>query len=427
MEKGKNFSLQDAAELIRRSFPEYSRLADMFTNCMRDTLEKTIRIRPDGSVFVITGDIPAMWLRDSACQLRPFILFARSDPKILEILVKLVDRQMECILYDPYANAFNDDGRSFFCMDRTDMKPYLWERKYELDSLCFPVQLSYLIWKNTGCSRQFNQRWLDAVRLILKLFRTEQDHENNSPYTFERENCVYTDTLSRGGKGALVKGNTGLIWSAFRPSDDACAYGYLIPSNMLACVILRNIVRIAEELYRDGGLAKEAGALADEVDAAIRKYACLPGLEEKIFAYEVDGFGQYNVMDDAGLPSLISLPYIGWCEKTDPAYLSTRKWMLSDRNPYYYSGKVLKGIGSPHTPGCYVWPMALCMQGLTAQDPSEKKEILDMLLGSDAGTGMMHEGIDMDDPERYTRPWFSWANSLFCEFLLDLCGVRVEL
>ena len=355
MTKGKPFTMQDAITLVRESFPEGSRLPEMFEKCISDTLDRTIRIKPDGSVFVITGDIPAMWLRDSSCQLRPFILFAGSDPKIMEILVKLVDKQMECILYDPYANAFNDDGHSCWRVDLTDMKPYLWERKYEIDSLCFPVQLSYLLWKNTGCTRQFNQRWLDAVRQIISVFRTEQDHEKLSPYTFEREDCFFTDTLSRGGKGALVKGNTGLIWSGFRPSDDACVYGYLIPSNMLACVVLRNIAEIAKAVYQDEELAAEAAGFAEEVDRAIREYAYLPGLPEKICAYEVDGFGQYNVMDDANLPSLLSMPYIGYCPKTDPAYLSTRKWILSDSNPFYYSGKVLKGIGSPHTPSRYVW------------------------------------------------------------------------
>ena len=272
MTKGKPFTMQEAIALIRESFPEGSRLPEMFEKCISDTLDRTIRIKPDGSVFVITGDIPAMWLRDSSCQLRPFILFAESDPKIMEILVKLVDKQMECILYDPYANAFNDDGHSCWRVDLTDMKPYLWERKYEIDSLCFPVQLSYLLWKNTGCTRQFNQHWLDAVRQIISVFRTEQDHEKLSPYTFEREDCFFTDTLSRGGKGALVKGNTGLIWSGFRPSDDACVYGYLIPSNMLACVVLRNIAEIAKAVYQDEELAAEAAGFAEEVDRAIREY-----------------------------------------------------------------------------------------------------------------------------------------------------------
>ena len=423
----KRFTMQDAIELVRASFPEGSRLPEMFEKCISDTLHKTIRTEPDGSVFVITGDIPAMWLRDSSCQLRPFILFAKDDPEIMDIIVKLVDKQTECILYDPYANAFNDDGHSCYAQDLTDMKPYLWERKYEIDSLCFPIQMSYLLWKNTGCTRQFNEKWKKAVEEIIRVFRIEQDHENASTYTFERENCFFTDTLSRGGKGALVKGNTGLIWSGFRPSDDACVYGYLIPSNMLACVVLRNISEIAKEVYGDEALAAEAAAFAAEVDEAIRKYAPLPAVPETIYAYEVDGFGQYNIMDDANLPSLLSMPYIGYCAKDDPAYLSTRKLILSDHNPYYYSGKVLKGIGSPHTPSRYVWDIALCMQALTSQDKAEQDEILEMLEHADAGTGMMHEGVDVDDPEKYTRPWFSWANSMFCEFFFFFFGVRVKM
>ena len=166
---------------------------------------------------------------------------------------------MQCILLDPYANAFNENGDGqCWDHDKTDMKPELWERKYEIDSLCYPVQLSYLLWKNTGCTEQFTGEWLEAAKAVIRVFRTEQDHENASPYTFERENCSFTDTLSRDGKGALVKSNVGLIWSGFRPSDDACVYGYLIPSNMLASVILGNIAEIAREIYHDEKLAEEA-------------------------------------------------------------------------------------------------------------------------------------------------------------------------
>ena len=220
----------------------------MFEKCISNTLQTTIKIKENDTVFVITGDIPAMWLRDSACQLRPFLLFAKEEPELVELVCGLIKKQMQCILLDPYANAFNENGDGqCWDHDKTDMKPELWERKYEIDSLCYPVQLSYLLWKNTGCTEQFTGEWLEAAKAVIRVFRTEQDHENASPYTFERENCSFTDTLSRDGKGALVKSNVGLIWSGFRPSDDACVYGYLIPSNMLASVILGNIAEIARE------------------------------------------------------------------------------------------------------------------------------------------------------------------------------------
>lgn len=404
-----------------------TRLPEMYRRCMADTLETTIRRQEDGSVYVITGDIPAMWLRDSACQLRPFLLFAAAEPDIRGIVEGLIRKQMDCILLDPYANAFNEKANgACYARDKTDMKPELWERKFEIDSLCFPLQLSYLYWRNTGETGHFTERWREAVRTVLRVFRTEQHHEELSPYRFERSDCPWTDTLSRGGRGALVKDGIGLIWSGFRPSDDACRYGYLIPSNMLACVTLTQVGRIAEEVYRDGELCREASSFADELREAIETWGVLPGIKEKIYAYETDGFGEYNVCDDANLPSLLSMPYIGYCDRDDPGCLATRKLILSEGNPFYYRGKALRGIGSEHSAPGYVWDMALCMQAMTARDGAEQEEILGMLERGDAGTFLMHESVCADDPSQYTRPWFSWANSVFCEMLLALCGISLE-
>lgn len=413
---------------VKAAFGEEHKLARLFENCISNTLETTIKRQEDGSVFVITGDIPAMWLRDSSCQLRPFLLFAAEEPEIEDMIVGLVKKQMECILIDPYANAFNEcaNGKGFQD-DRTQMKPELWERKYEIDSLCYPFQLSYLLWRNTGCTRQFDDAWLRAARTMMGVLRLEQNHEKNSAYRFERKNCVHTDTLSRGGMGALVKGDIGLTWSGFRPSDDACTYGYLIPSNMLASVVLSEIAKIAGAVYGEEKLAAEAGQFSAEIRSAVERYAIVPGREEEVYAYEVDGFGQYNIMDDANLPSLLSMPYIGYCGRDDKRYQSTRKLILSEENPYYYAGSVLRGVGSPHTPCSYVWTIALSIQGITADNREEKQEIFEMLCRSDADTCLMHESIRTDDATQYTRPWFSWANSVFCEFVMDYLGYSVKI
>ncbi len=421
-------SIENHIHLVEEKFGKGSKLAEMFKNCISNTLQTTIKILDDGSVFVITGDIPAMWLRDSACQLRPFILFAKEDKAIEELICGLIKKQMDCIRIDPYANAFNESANGkCWCHDKTDMKPELWERKYEIDSLCFPFQLSSLLWKNTGCTSHFDENWLETAKLVYDTFRTEQDHENKSSYTFERENTIFTDTLSRDGKGALVKSNIGLIWSGFRPSDDACVYGYLIPSNMLAAVILENISEIAKEIYHDDEFSQKAKAFAEEVRAAIDKYAMIPALEKPAYAYEVDGFGQYNIMDDANLPSLLSMPYIGYCDCDDERYLNTRSMILSEANPFYYSGKCAKGIGSPHTPPRYIWHIALSMQALTSASDEERAALLKTLETTDGGTGFMHEGFHVDNPKEFTRPWFSWANSVFCEFILDYCGCKLKL
>ena len=399
-------------------------LAEVFASCLQDTLQKTIHFSEDGAIFVATGDIPAMWLRDSTSQLTPFIRFANDEPDIREILLRLADRQMQLIRLDPYANAFNmgADG-SPWMKDHTQMRPELWERKYEIDSLCYPFHLSYLMWKQAGITEHFTPEWLETARLVMKTFRTEQDHENNSTYRFQRDDCVYTDTLSRDGKGALVKGNIGLIWSGFRPSDDACAYGYLIPSNMFAAVTLSRISEIAETVYGDSALAREAEVFSAEVRAAIREYGVMRHMGKEFYAYEVDGFGQYLVMDDANVPSLMAMPLLGWCDPDDELYRNTREVMLSQQNPYYYSGKLLRGIGSPHTPPDYVWDVALSVQGLTSKSRDEKREMIRLMAHNDAGTKLMHEGIHVDDMYRYTRPWFSWANSMYCELVLDYCGL----
>ncbi len=412
--------------LVKKEFAQEEKIAVLFENCISDTLDKTLRPCADGSVFVITGDIPAMWLRDSACQLRPFLLFAKEEPELERLIAGVIKKQVQCILIDPYANAFNETANgNCWRHDRTQMRDELWERKYEVDSLCYPVWLSYLLWKRTGSAAHFTPDWLSAAKRIVEVFVTEQDHENASPYRFERENTIFLDTLSRDGKGALVKSGIGLTWSGFRPSDDACTYGYLIPSNMFASVILSQMAQIAKRVYGDAAFAGRASALAGQLREAVERCGIVPGEEKQFYAYETDGFGQYLIMDDANLPSLLSMPYFGFCDAGDERYRNTREVILSERNPYYFVGKEACGIGSPHTRARYVWPIALAMQGLTSTSRREKRSMLTMLSRIDAGTGLMHESIDADNPAHYTRPWFSWANSMFCELVMDYMGYPV--
>ncbi len=391
-------------------------------NCVSDTIENTVRKLSDGSLFMITGDIPAMWLRDSSCQLHFLIPYANEEPEIKEIIKGINAKQIECILLDPYANAFNaeSDGKCY-SLDKTDMKPELWERKYEIDSLCYPFQLSYLYYKATGDTSVFTDNWRKAAVLMIETFETEMFHETKSTYTFERENCPFTDTLSRGGKGALVNSGIGLIWSGFRPSDDACVYGYLIPSNMFAVVALEYVAEIAKEIYADDALSARAQQFSEDLRRAIAQYAIVPNRKTPYYAYEVDGYGQYLIMDDANVPSLLAMPYFGFCKPNDELYQNTRKVILSQSNPYYYSGSRMQGIGSPHTVVNRVWPIALAIQGLTTDDMDEKKRLIDMIADNDDGTLLVHESVDVDDSSVYSRPWFSWANMMFCELLRDYC------
>ncbi|MGM7723575.1 glycoside hydrolase family 125 protein [Metabacillus sp. Hm71] len=420
-------SMKALIDKVKTSFPHDQKVQDMFENCFSNTYETTIRPQADGTTFVITGDIPAMWLRDSAAQVRPYLLLAEHDKEMADMIEGVIKKQLSFIIHDPYANAFNEEANgNRYHDDKTEMTPLLWERKYEIDSLCYPIQLSYLFWKSTGRISQFNELFRTAVAKIIKTWKTEQNHEEKSNYLFERDNCPAQDTLSHKGKGTPVA-YTGMTWSGFRPSDDACKYGYLIPANMFAVVVLKQLKEIAEEVLNDKNLAETAFELANEIDHGIQQFGKVEHpIYGTIYAYETDGLGNYNLMDDANVPSLLSLPYLGYCDINDPIYQNTRKFILSSENPYYYQGKVAKGIGSPHTPKHYIWHIALAIQGMTALTNEEKEEILDLFTHTDANTNFMHEGFHVDKPEKFTRPWFSWANSMFSEFLLSQCNLFVK-
>ena len=393
-------------------------LADSFEKCYPNTLETTTELNDDGTAFVFTGDIPAMWLRDSSAQVRHYLPIAKKDPLIRRVIEGLTEKQAECVLNDAYANAFNREASGkCWSEDKTEfVNPLAWERKYETDSLCYPVSLAYHYWKASGSTNHFTEKFKAACRRILEVFRTEQRHEN-SKYFFMRENCPPSDTLPNEGKGNPVA-YTGMTWSGFRPSDDACRYGYLIPSNMFAVVILGYM----EEIFSDDEtIAKPAAELRKQIDGGIKKYGVYNHpVYGRIYAYETDGMGNYTLMDDANVPSLLSIPYLGYVSADDEIYRNTRRFILSESNPYYYEGTAAKGIGSPHTPERYIWHISLSMQGLTSTDKAEKEYLLDIFEKSTAGTGYMHEGFDVDNPDKFTRSWFAWANSIFSEFILSV-------
>lgn len=402
--------------------------ARQFARCFPNTYLTTMRRLPDGTTFVITGDIPAMWLRDSAAQVRPYLIPAATDPELAELLVGVVRRQVRYILEDPYANAFNEapNGRGHR-RDRVKvaLSPWVWERKYEVDSLCYPVQLAYLLWRATGRTDHLDDEFRRAVGPILALWRREQRHEAESRYRFRRPFRWRSDTLARRGRGSPTA-TTGMTWSGFRPSDDACRYGYLVPANGFATVVLGYVAEIAAGVLGDAGLAADARGLATEIDAGIRAHGIVEHPRHgRIYAYETDGFGNHLLMDDANIPSLLSLPYLGYVDREDPVYAATRRFVLSPDNPHFYRGWAAAGIGSPHTPRRYIWHLALAMQGLTATDPAEREGLLDLFTRTDAGAGLMHEGFHADNPARFTRPWFAWANALFSEFVLAHCGLTV--
>lgn len=417
-------------EIKEKCGEEHTDWATNFSAAFANTLLTTVKRHPDGTTFLLTGDIPAMWLRDSTAQVRPYLVIAKEDEDLAAMISGLVKKQFDYINIDPYANAFNEEANGAgHQSDHTEMNDWIWERKYEIDSLCYPVQLAYLLYKNTGRTDQFNSSFIEGIKKVLHVFKTEQDHRQ-SPYTFERETTRKEDTLVNDGRGTEVA-PTGMTWSGFRPSDDACQFGYLVPSNMFAVVVLGYIEEIFTKLLAEEESAKEiieaAATLKAEIQKGIEVHAFTKNKNgEQIYAYEVDGLGNASIMDDSNVPNLISAPYLGYCSSTDEQYLVTRKTLLSKENPYFYEGKYAKGIGSSHTPENYIWPIALAMEGMTTESKEEKKRILDLLVATDAGTHLMHEGFDVDDPTNYTREWFSWANMMFCELVMDYFDIRVE-
>lgn len=390
----------------------------LFRSCFMNTIETTVEFPEEGDTYVFTGDIPAMWLRDSSAQLIPYLNLAKEYKEIRAMFSGLLKRQFRYILLDPYANAFNKTANGHGHKDKTKQNDWVWERKYEIDSLCYPLWLACRYYNETKDSEPLGEPFIKALNTVLEVFETEQRHNERSDYSFIREGEYAQDTLPNNGKGDEIP-YTGMTWSAFRPSDDRCVYNYLVPSNMFAVVTLRGVAALGKNTV-PAAVAKRCVSLADEIDGGVARFGTVNHPDfGKMYVYETDGKGNNLLMDDANVPSLMSLPYIGYCKLDDPVYLNTRKFILSEQNPYYFKGKCASGLGSPHTPKGYIWHIGLLLQGLTARTKEEKREILSALRATHAGTFFMHEGFDKDDPSRFTRPWFSWANSLFAAFIIE--------
>ena len=411
------------------------KLAWLFTNCFPNTLDTTVHFRLDAQgkpdTFVYTGDIHAMWLRDSGAQVWPYVPLAAEDAALRDLIAGVINRQFLSITIDPFANAFNDgpiEGGGEWKSDYTAMKDELHERKWEIDSLCYPIRLAYQYWKTTGDASVFGEKWLEAIQTILQTFRDQQRRDGKGSYRFQRRTERQLDTMSNDGWGAPVK-PVGLIASAFRPSDDATTFLFLVPSNFFAVSVLRKAAEILEAVNQRSDLAAQCLLLADEVSAALQQYAVYDHPKYgKMYAYEVDGFGNQLLMDDANVPSLLAMPYLGLVDVNDPLYQNTRRFVWSEDNPYFFRGKAVEGIGGPHIGYDMPWPMSLMMRAFTSQDDAEILACVKMLVENDANTGFMHESFHKDDTTHFTRSWFAWANTLFGELILKLVNEgKVEL
>jgi meiotically up-regulated gene 157 (Mug157) protein len=429
----RNFISKSVEETIIRVKKDISdpEIAWLFENCFPNTLDTTVTFsEPDGKpdTFVITGDIHAMWLRDSSAQVWPYLPLTKQDEPLRRLIAGVINRQVKCILKDPYANAFLDgDEISEWKSDITDMKPGIHERKWEIDSLCYPIRLAYHYWKTTGDTSVFDSKWNEAMELIYSTFRTQQRKENPGPYSFKRTTAWQTDTVPGNGMGNPMR-PVGLICSVFRPSDDATTFLFLIPSNYFAVVSLRQMSEICEIVTGNKALAARSRKLADEVELALKQYSITEHLDYgKVFVYETDGYGNRLMMDDSNVPSLLALPYLGCINVNDQVYQNTRKFLFSDDHCWYFRGKAASGIGSPHTLKDMIWPMTIIMQALTSTNTEEIRECLRLLKATHAGTGFIHESFHKDDPANFTRKWFAWANTLFGELIIKVHTEHPEL
>jgi len=422
----RNFSSKAVEKAIKefKKNVKSEELGWLFENCFPNTLDTTVTHsikdnRPD--TYVITGDIDAMWLRDSSAQVFPYLTFVKEDKSLKNLIAGVINRQTKCVLKDPYANAFYGDDTKVgeWSTDLTKMQPGLHERKWEIDSLCYPIRLAYHYWKATGDTAPFDQNWQNAIKATLRTFIEQQRKTNDGPYSFQRKTSWATDGVPMNGYGYPVK-PVGLICSSFRPSDDATVFSFLIPSNFFAVTSLRQASEMVSNISKDAELAVQLNTLAKEVEDALAAHAVVEHkIFGKIYAYEVNGSGSYNLMDDANVPSLLAMPYLGAVKNTDPIYINTRRFVLSEYNPFFFKGTAAEGIGGPHIGKDMVWPMSLIMRGLTSNDNAEIKECIDTLRKTHGDTGFMHESFHKDNPKKFTRSWFAWANTLYGELLWE--------
>lgn len=421
---------QQIKEMHSRLLAVSPKLWQMFQNCFPNTLDTTVF--PEGErTFVITGDIDAMWLRDSGAQVWTYIQYIKEDPELARLIRGVILKQLEFICLDPYANAFLSDTTqvSEWVTDYTLMKKGVHERKYEIDSLCYPLRLAYQYWLLTGDDSIFGDLWIEALDKILGVFREQQRAGGTkTSYKFQRKTHVLHDTYSNYGYGHPSK-HCGMIASAFRPSDDSQIFPFLIPSNFFAESVLRKAAEILRKVNSDEARAIECLAIAEDVRQGLEKHATVEHPKYgKVYAFEVDAFGSHLLMDDANAPSLLALPYL--CPELvsadDSVYQNTRRMIWSEDNPYFFTGSLngakVGAIGSPHTGLGMVWPMSIIMKGLTSNDRLEQQECVRMLMQTDGGTGYMHESFNPSNPTKFTRSWFAWANGLFGELVIKAYG-----
>ncbi|KAF7596733.1 hypothetical protein BBP40_000161 [Aspergillus hancockii] len=438
-------------------------LAQLFRNAFPNTLDTTIRwhsdgasqkspqkVKKDGSqwmgpqTFVVTGDINAEWLRDSTNQLSGYQVLAKKDKKLHTLILGAINTQAEFVIQSPYCNAFQPPPPSGIqpTNNGQDDKVHpayepsvVFECKYELDSLAHFLALGTEFYESTGSVEFLTDRWYLALDTLLKVLDAQsqptfddKDQYVKNQYTFQRTTTLGTETLNLAGVGNPLNRGTGLIRSAFRPSDDAAILGFFIPPNAMMAVQLKKTAEVLRKTGEKSDLAQQLQQRGEDLDKAVREHGIVNHAKYgDVFAFEVDGYGSRILMDDANVPSLLSLPYLGYIDQKDIVYQNTRKMILDKNgNPYYLTGSAFHGIGGPHIGLENAWPMALLIQAMTSDSDAEITECINLVRNSSL-LGLVHESINVNNIKQYTRPWFAWANSVFAQTILKVAKERPHL
>ena len=381
-------------------------------------------------VFVATGDIDFMWIRDSVVQMSTYLNHHMDKPWLRFLVEGAIRRNAFNIIQDPYANAYYHewkDPNELSLKDRVIGRGgFVATRNYELDSgayfLChlYDYFMAQDIYRPEALLEE--PMIFEAVMLMIETWIVEQRHEEQSPYRYFE--------LPREGLGSETI-FTGMTWTGFRPSDDACTYGYLIPANIHAAAALERVLILNDRVWRHDDLGRKATQLLKEIENGINKYGIITNENgERFYAYEVDGKGGIvSDLDDANIPSLLSIPLLGWSGYDHEVYRTTRRRILSDQNSYYFEGEQIKGIGSPHTNKNMVWPMSLVVEGLTEEGDNKAEKMafqMKQLLLS-ACKSSMHESVNVDNVCGFTRAWFEWANALFVLYTEATLDIRCDV
>ncbi len=404
----------------------------LFGNFFANALDRHVAYAAPGGradTFVRAGATDAMSLADSSIQVWPYLTLVTRDAALRQLVAGVINRQTQYILLDPYANAFYADKTQAGAgpPDRTTLRPGVQERKWALDSLCHPIRLGYYYWKLTGDEQPFDAQWREAMRLTIQTFREQQRRAGPGPYSFQRATADALDTRALAGYGYPAR-PTGLIASAFRPGGEATLLPFHTPANFFAVASLRQAALMLYDIAHEQAGYNELMALADEIGVALRQQALLPHPAlGAVYACEVDGYGSRGLFDEASLPSLLSLPYLGGLPPHDPTYQQTRQLALSPDNPFFYRGRVVEGLGGPRTGFGQVSPAGLALRGLTSLDDAEIRTCVQALKLAHAGTGYLPAAVDPDAPSQPPQPPCATANALAGELLWKVYQERPHL